>query len=171
MDNTVVYVQEQPRGPSELIEIPVTVAGVSRVNIPDIQQLRSQVGQIVIIKSMRLITADVLTNGVITGFANAPATEVKKISLVVYSNGWEKGHYIPLQVLNDTRLATGSVYALRDYQTDFDSWQNVDWSKSYLQYSNGTGGAVLAGSLPYVVMLEVGYVKLDAQQQVIDLPS
>jgi hypothetical protein len=169
-DKSVVFIQEQPRGPSELVEIPVSTAGVYRVNIPDIQQLRSQVGQIIIIKAIRLVTVDVLTNGVITGFVNAPATEIKKIVLVIYSNGWEKGHYIPLQVLNDTHLSA-SIFSYRDYKTDFDDWQNVDWSKSYLLYANGTGGSVLAGAVPYVVMIEVEYVKLDSQGQTIDTAS
>lgn len=170
MQKTVVYVQEQPRGPSELVEIPVSIAGVFRVAIPDVQQLRSQEGQRIIVKAIRHVTADVLTNGVITGFVNAPATETKKISLVLYCNGWEKGHYIPLAVLNDCHLSA-SGFSYRDYKTDFDDWVNVDWSKSFLQYSNGTGGSVLAGAVPYVVMLEVEYVKLDGQGGIIDTAS
>jgi hypothetical protein len=168
---SVVFVQVEPRGPSELVEIPVTVAGVSRVAIPDIQQLRSQEGQRIIIKWIRFITVEVLSNGVITGFVNAPITEAVKISLVLYCQGWEKGHYIPLIALNDIVKPTTGVFPYKRSQSDFDSWINVDWSKSFLQYSNGTGGVVLAGAAPYVVMLEVGYLKVDSQGRIIDVAS
>src|ERR1700690_2654698 len=100
--DSIILVQDEPRGPSQLIEIPVTVTGQSRIAFPDIQQLRSLVNQNIIIKQMRLITKEILTNGTITGFVNAPVTELQKIALLIYCEGWEKGQYIPILTLSDT---------------------------------------------------------------------
>lgn len=165
--DSVILVQDEPRGPSQLIEVPVTVAQ-SRIPFPDIQQLRSLVKQNIIIKQMRLITADVLTNGVITGFVNAPASELQKITLLIYCEGWEKGQYIPILTLNDTTYAA-SLYPHRYHETRFNNWQNVDWSKSYLQYANGT--VAVPGDAGYCVMLDVQYLKFDAQGKEIIGPS
>lgn len=159
-------VQEEPRGPSQLIEIPVPALAVQRVQIPDIQQLRSQVGQTIIIKALRLIPASILTNAPTVGGINAPLTELVKISLVLYCEGWEKGQLIPILTLCDTFTEASGV-PFRPHTTMFDNWKNVDWSKSYLQYSNGTPSSGVA----YTVVLEAEYVKLDAQNQEIVGPS
>lgn len=159
-------VQEEPRGPSQLIEIPVPALAVQRVPIPDIQQLRSQVGQTIIIKALRLIPATLLTNAPTIGGVNAPLTELVKISLVLYCEGWEKGQLIPILTLCDTFTEASGV-PFRPQTMMFDNWKNVDWSKSYLQYSNGTPSSGVA----YTVVLEAQYVKLDAQNQEIVGPS
>lgn len=158
--------QEEPRGPSQLIEIPVPALAVQRVQIPDIQQLRSQVGQTIIIKAIRLIPATLLTNAPTIGGVNAPLTELVKISLVIYCEGWEKGQLIPILTLCDTFTEASGV-PFRPRTMMFDNWKNVDWSKSYLQYSNGTPSSGLA----YTVVLEAQYVKLDANNQEIVGPS
>lgn len=155
--NNMQLVQVEPRGPSQLIEVPVTVGGVSKINFPDIANLRNQGDQIIIIKGVRLITAAVLTNGPLTGLVTSPDTELQKISLVLYSEGWEKGQLIPIFVLNDM-VATAGNATYRQLPTKFDSWMNLDWNKSFLQYSNGTSSNVGAGN--YCVMLDVEYVKM-----------
>jgi hypothetical protein len=165
--DSIILVQDEPRGPSQLIEVPVTVAQ-SRIPFPDIQQLRSLVNQNIIIKQMRLITLDVLTNGVITGFANAPVAELQKITLLLYCEGWEKGQYIPILTLNDCNV-DGGTFPHRYHETRFNNWQNVDWSKSYLQYANGTTAA--PGEDGYCVMLDVQYLKFDSQGKEIIRPS
>lgn len=159
-------IQEEPRGPSQLIEIPVPAAAVSKVVLPDIQQLRSQVGQIIIIKALRLIPDSVLTNAPTLGGINAPLTELVKISLVLYCEGWEKGQLIPILTLADT-FTEASGIPVKFKTTRFADWKNVDWSKSFLQYSNGTPSSGVA----YSVILEAEYVKLDAQNQEIVGPS
>lgn len=156
MQPQIIFVQEEPRGPSQLIEVPVT-AGQQRVNFPDVQQLRSLVNQTIIVKEIRLITADVLVQGPITGLGASPVTELQKISLVIYCEGWEKAQYLPILILNDMALAAGPN-PHRYSGTRFNNWRNVDWSKTFLQYSNGTASV---GS--YVVMLDVVYLKIDAQ--------
>lgn len=151
----LILVQEEPRGPSQLIEIPVTANGLSKINLPDIANLRNQDDQIIVIKALRLITPSVLTNGPVTGAVNAPLTELQKISFVLYSEQWEKGQYIPALTLNDM-FTEGSGEPWRNKTTKLDSWRNLDWNKCFMQYSNGT---VTAGT-PYCVILEVEYVKL-----------
>lgn len=162
----VVFLQNEPRGPSIMVEIPVSANGRGRVALPDVAQLRSTANQRIILKSIRLITLDVLSNGPLTGAANAPLTELQKMTLTLYAEGWEKGQTIPLLPMNDVEVPGGTfphVYT----QTNFNNWSAVDWPKSYIQFANGT---VSAGT-PYVVLLDVQYVKLDATGNVIVGPS
>lgn len=166
MHDRIILVQEEPRGPSQLIEIPVT-NGKGKVTFPDVQQLRSQANQVIVIKAIRLITIDLLTNGVITGFVNAPIAELQKMSLVIYCEGWEKAQYLPILELNDTTVPGGTA-PHRYHQTRFNNWQNVDWSKTFIQFSNGTTSSTDDG---YVVMLDVEYIKLDASNSEIIGPS
>jgi hypothetical protein len=84
----------------------------------------------------------------------------------LYCEGWEKGQLIPLLTLNDT-FTEASGIGFRPHTTYFDNWKNVDWSKSFLQYSNGTPSSGVA----YNVILEAEYVKLDAHNQEIIGPS
>ena len=148
--------QEEPRGPSVLLEIPVGTNGQQRVPLPDIAQLRSTTSTSIIIKGIRLITAEVLTNGMISSFATAPAAELAKMALTVYAEGWEKGQTIPLLTLNDMVFTTGAI-PYRENPTMFDDWVAVDWPKSYLQYANSTTSA----NAPYVVLLDVQYIRLN----------
>jgi hypothetical protein len=158
MYDKIVLVQEEPRGPSQTIEVPVTGAASNSIPFPEIQQLKSQQGQTIIIKAMRLITQDVLTNGIITGFANAPLTELQKITLVIYCEGWQKALYLPVLTLNDVGTP-GGTFPHRYHNTRFSNWQNVDWSKSFLIYSNGTTS--VPGEEGYCVMFDVEYIKIN----------
>jgi hypothetical protein len=54
-----------------------------------------------------------------------------------------------------------------NHQSRFNNWSNVDWSKSFIQYSNGT----VSANTPYVVMLDVQYIKLDGSGREISGPS
>lgn len=161
-----IIVQEEPRGPSVLIEIPVINNGSQRIQLPDISQLRSTTDLKIVIKALRLISAEVLVGGVITALTTAPATELAKMSLTIYAEGWEKGQTIPLLTLNDMVFTTGAI-PYRFNATKFDNWVNVDFPKSYLQLANGqqTAGA------PYVVLLDCEYVRLNAQNRIVTGPS
>lgn len=149
-------VQVEPRGPSQLIEVPVTTNGLNKIQLPDIQQLRSTQDVKVILKGLRLITDNVLTHAPLGGQPTAPLTELVKMSLVIYCEGWEKGQIIPLLVMNDV-AGDGTGVPFRYNSTRFDNWVNVDWSKSYLLYSNTTTSA----GTPYSVLFEAEYVKLN----------
>jgi len=166
MSERLVLVQEEPRGPSQLIEILVSANGRGRLPFPDVDQLRSTGTQRIIIKQMRLVTDDILTNAPISGFLVAPVAELQKISLVLYCEGWEKAQFLPILHLNDTTVPGGTI-PHRYQPTRFDNWVNVDWSKSYLQYSNGT----VSANQPYAVCIDVLYVKLNNQGQEIIGPS
>lgn len=161
-----VLVQDEPRGPSILIEVNVQNNGLQRVPFPDISQLRSTVDQKIIIKGLRLISAEVLTNAMIAPNVTAPVTELQKMAITIYSEGWEKGQTIPILSFNDMVFTTGAI-PYRNHATRFDNWVNVDWPKSYLQFGNGT---VSAGA-PYTVLLDCEYVRLDASNRVIIGPS
>lgn len=157
-----VIVQEEPRGPSVLIEVNVPNNGSQRIPFPDISQLRSTIDQKIIIKCLRLISAEVLTNGIISANVTAPATELQKMAITIYAEGWEKGQTIPILTFNDFRFTTGAI-PFRYSSTRFSDWVNVDWPKSYIQFANGTTSA----GAPYVVLLDCEYVRLDAQNNII----
>lgn len=158
-----VIVQQEPRGPSVLIEVNVQNNGQQRVPFPDISQLRSTTTLKIVIKAMRLITSNVLTNGVISANATAPDSELQKMALTLYAEGWEKGQTIPLVTLNDMV----STLPYRWNPTKFDNWINVDFPKSYLQFANGTSSV----GAPYVVLLDCEYVRLNAQNVIVVGPS
>lgn len=167
--NQVILVQEEPMVASELIEILVTAAaaGTFNVPLPETQQLKSDTDQTVIVKAIRLVTVEVLSRGVVSGLVNAPVTELQKISITLYSQGWQKGHNIPILTLNDTTIPGGTA-PHRYHQQKFNDWRKIDWTQCYLQYSNGSGGVVTGN---YCVMLQVDYVRLNAAGAVIQGPN
>lgn len=149
-----IIVQESPRTNSTLIEVIVNQNGVQRVKFPDVQQLRNTDTQRVIITTIRVIPPNVLTNAINTNAVNAPLTELQKIAVVLYAEGWEKGYQIPILALNDFASAANPY---RFQTTRLDNWRNVDWTQCYLQYANGQ---VSAGAT-YAVLLEVEYLKFN----------
>lgn len=170
MANQTILVQEAPRMTTQLIEIPVTVNGVQKVRLPDVQQLRSQQGQIIILQGMRFISPKVLTNGMTVSGTNITLAEARKICLVLYSEGWERGQMIPLLTMNDQNdsdATTATTIPFRNMSMKFNDWRNVDWAQSFLLYGNG----LVSAGAPYVVMFDVDYLKLDAKGQPILVPS
>lgn len=158
MNKHIILVQDEPRGPSELVEVAVPALAVNRVAFPDVPQLRNQPDQEIVIKAVRVITAKVLSNAPVSGATTAPLAELQKCSLVVYSDGWEKGHLIPVLVLNDVADAdstAATTIPYRNSQSNFADWKNVDWAKTYLSFNPATSGAA------YSVLLEVEYVRLN----------
>lgn len=141
---------------SDIVEIPIGNAA-NQATIPDQPNLRNQGDQVIVVKSVRLVTANVLSHGPTTGTANMAIADLKKATLVLYANGWEKGKYIPLLTLNDVNnndstaaTTTPNVGAI----PTFDDWENVDWNKSRIQLANGQTTAAAA-----VVLLQVQYQK------------
>jgi hypothetical protein len=155
-----ILVQEEPRGPSVLIEVNVQNNGSQRIPIPDISQLRSTTTLKIVLKALRLIPSSVLTNGIISSNVTAPDAELQKMSLTIYAEGWEKGQTIPMMTFNDFQ---NTIIPNRFNPTRFSDWVNVDWPKSYIQYANGT---VSAGA-PYVVLLDCEYVRLNAENVIV----
>lgn len=149
-----LIVPEEPRQASQLIEVLVPAAVVSVVQFPVIQNLQNQTGQSVILKALRVVPNTVLTNGPTSGLPNATLAELAKISLVIYSQEWIKGQLIPALFLVDS-FSEGSGIPWRVHSARFDSWQDVNWGKSFLQYSNGTP----SNGLAYAVTFEAEYQK------------
>lgn len=161
MSERIILVQSEPSGPRQLIECPVT-DGVGRVAFPDIDNLKSDTEQNVLIKGLRLIPSAVLVGPMVLAGVNAPDTELQKMALVLYSDGWEKAEYIPLFTMNDM-ICPGQTTPYRYDSTRFADWRKVSWTKSYLQFANGT-----ASVGTYVVMFDCEYLKLNAQNQPIN---
>lgn len=152
----ILIVQEEPRGASQLIEVPVPIAGTTKVTLPVIQNLQNQVDINVVIKAIRLIPDTVLALAPTLGGINAPLAELQKLSLVLYSQEWEKGQLIPLLTLVDT-FTEASGIPWRAKTTRLDNWRNVNWGKSYVIYSNGSSAA----GTPYNIIFEAEYVKFN----------
>jgi len=151
--NTLL-VMEEPRGPSQLIELQVPAQIVSVVTFPVIQNLQNQTDQTVILKALRCIPNSILTNGPTSGLVNATLAELQKISLVLYSQEWLKGQLIPICTLIDTFTeGTGIPFSTRTKR--FDSWKDVNWGKSFIQYANG----VPSSGAAYAVIFEAEYQK------------
>lgn len=161
----VLLVQEEPMSCSEIIEIPISqpnvAVGQSVVKFPQSQQLKSDQDQTTIIKSIRLITPEVLAFGTTTGLANVPLAEAQKISVLLYAQGWNKGHFIPLLTLNDVSTP-GGAFPHRYIKQNFLDWRKVAWDKCTLQYSNNSGGAQ-PGDDGYCVMFQVEYIRVVKQ--------
>lgn len=153
----LILVQSQPAIMTELIEIFVP-QGSARVQLPDVQQLRSQEGQQIIITKLKLITDDILASGVDLSGTVMPLNELQNIVLTLYSMGWERGHNIPLLLLNSQTNNANSVNTYNDYTLA--NWMKVDWPKSYLKWCSGAS----AGD-NYIVPLYVEYLKLNAEGQ------
>jgi len=153
--NNLMLVQEEPRGPSQIIEVTPLANGLSKVNFPDVSNLRNEADQIIIIKAMRVVVPGVLNIAPVSGNPVAPLTELQKCSAVLYCEGWLKGNYIPLLEMNDLFIE-GSGIPYRNRTMKLDSWKNLDWSKSFIEFSNGT---VTVG-VPYTFVFEVEYVKM-----------
>lgn len=159
----MILVTEEPRGASMLIEIPVTANGLGKIPLPVVQQLQNDTTQKVIIKAIRMIPATVLTNAPTDGAVTAPIAELAKMSLTLYSQGWEKGQLIPLLSINDIETPTVAI-PFKRHTTRLDDWTNVDWNKSFIQFSNGT----VSANSPYTVILEAEYLRLDSMGKPID---
>ena len=153
-----ILIPETPRIASELIEIPISSGAQGRITLPDVPQLRNQGDQIVVIKAIRLITAKVLTTGPTTGVATTPVADLRKLVLTLYCNGWEKGHYIPVLLLNDVAdgdSTAGTTIQYRNHTTRLSDWVNVDWNKSYVLFANSTSASTAS-----TLILEVEYLKM-----------
>ncbi len=137
---TTFIIPGQPLYASQLVEIPVT-SGQNVVAIPDQPQLRNQGDEIIIVKSVRLITPKVLAIAPTVGGTNMPLGDLQNASLILYANGWERGYLIPLLTLNDVHdsdATTASTIPYVQNPVQFADWENVDWNKSKIQFSAGT---------------------------------
>jgi len=154
-----VFLPSVPVANWEIVEIPVA-SGATRAAVPDQPMLKSFPGKRLIVKSIGLITAKILSHAPLSGVVNAAVAEFRKITLVVYVNGWERLHFIPLLMMNGTAdadsTAATTVQFVPTGPMNFDGVMDVDWTKSYLQFSTG-----LTAASAYSVLLGVNYVSLN----------
>jgi hypothetical protein len=166
MDQTVL-VQTEPLYMWQLVEIPVNSDGLQKIQLPDVQQLRSMIGlDTVIIKGMYLVTPKVLGFGVNTPGTNAPLTELRKMTLTVFSEGWQRGQIVPLLFLNsmaDADAATATTIPYSNTPFELADWRKVDFPQSFIQFCNTQ---VSAGA-PYVVMIWVKYIKQNQDGEIL----
>lgn len=156
MKQNILIIPTTPLIASQLVEIPVG-NGANTIAIPDQPQLRNQGDEVVVIKAVRLITPKVLSNSPTLGTANMPLADLVKSSLILYSNGWERGFLIPLLTLNDMADADGTAATTIPYAqapVQFADWENIDWAKSKIQLASGT-----TTSQASAVILQVQYQK------------
>lgn len=123
------------------LQIPATAAAGQRVYFQDQAQLRSQVGQNIYIQSIETFGTNA---GALSWLSNNPlagAVELQNAMLVLNIDGREDINGIPLAVLNrvipDAAAYIPSVYDL----FLFNDLLKVDWTKSYIQLTAGTGAA------------------------------
>lgn len=141
-----MLVQAQPIKNWTLVET-LAAVGNTRIPIQDQPMLKSYAGHKVVIKAIEVITAKMLTNGVLNATANLTRADLIKLVLVLYCDGWEQVQYIPLARLvsiHDTDSAVGTTVPFMNDPALFENLKDVDWTKSYFQTANGTSIATAA---------------------------
>lgn len=154
-DEKIVLVQEEPRGASQTVEIPI-IAGQGDINFPDIPELRSDQELKVIIKGIRHISPKVSAFGPVTGTANTPLADLPNIFLQIYSEGWLRGFDIPLLTLNDMAdadAAAATTIPYRTKATKLADWK-IGWNKSKVHFAPGT-----VASINSVLVLDIEFAR------------
>lgn len=138
----------------EMVELTIDANQPGRFNFVTQPQLRNQPDQIIYIKGIEVFPITAYSNSQTSGaIAGVPVTELIKAVLVLYVNGEESVHMIPLPQLvhvNDT--ANPSVFQQEIQQ--FADLENVAWEKSYVQFS------VAAANTPYVIPFGITYIRM-----------
>lgn len=139
----------------ELVEL-IVPAGTTggRLPYPDIPNLRDDTTQDIIICSLESFTIEAMP---LTPNGNVVATTAQLLNcfLVLYIEGEESVHWLPLIKLQNVfqALATGTSQAEFEHQeTDY---LKVDWNKSYIQF-----GTPPNPGANFSIMLGVAYKKL-----------
>lgn len=154
MQSSVILVQEEPRGPSMLVQRDI-VAGDTNVSFKDVPELRNSDTKRTIIKSIRLIVPGVTVGPLNVGTVLAPLTELQKMYLSIYCEQWIKAQAVPILEFNDIFIE-GSGIPFRSAATKLNNWENFDWTKTFIQFANGTAAV---GN--YTVVLDIEYVNID----------
>lgn len=133
---------------TELVELSVPNATIGRATFTDQPQLRDQSNQIIIIQNVECFAVTAYANSQVNNaVAGFPSGDMPKGVLVLYVNGEESVRMIPLVKLNHIDDG-GTTPFQRDLQ-GFDMLSNVDWDKSFVQFSSATSGATVV--LPFLV--------------------
>lgn len=137
----------------ELVEITINANQAGRFYFESQPQLRNQSDQIITIKKISVYTTETYANSQVTNAVPGMApTEMPKAVLTLYVNGEERIKSFPLAELNN--ISDGTSPFQQEIETLADL-QNVDWSKSYVQFSAAAAGT------PYVIPFGVSYVRFN----------
>lgn len=150
----VIVVQEEPRGPSMLVQVAVA-AGQGEVSFKTVPELLNSPSKRVIIKGIRVVVPGLVVAPADVGTVLAPLTELQKMYLNIYCEGWQKAQLTPILTFNDVFIE-GSGIPMRFASTRLNNWENLDWSKTKIVFAQGT---VAVGD--YTVVLDVDYVNID----------
>lgn len=156
-------VQSQPIVNWTIVETVIANAS-TRVPFQDQPMLRNTDGKKVFIKSIECISAKMLTNGVLNSGTTTTRDDLRKMVLVVYSQQWERVQYIPLTRLiaqHDSDATTATTIQFMNDPTMFENLTDVDWTKSYVQFANGTSASAAS-----VLILGIQYVVYDSNGNV-----
>lgn len=136
----------------ELVELIIPAATTGRVTFQTIPQLRNQTDQIIVIRDIEVFTVSSYANSQQNGsLPGMPVADVPLAVLVLYVNGEESIKNIPLSMLIHVD-DFANVYHERIFS--FDALQNVDFDKSYVQYSAASTNA------NYVIPFGISYMRL-----------
>jgi hypothetical protein len=142
----------------EVVELFINNAG-TKFSFTDQPQLRTQKDQEIFIKTLEVFAIDAYafsqTNNAVAG---VPGTELVKAVLVLYIQGEERVHYIPLLKLKTLTSDPAAFIPNNVIDTiEFDDLSRVDWTKSYVNFSTPPAGT------PYVIPFGVTYLRVAAQ--------
>jgi hypothetical protein len=140
----------------ELVELLVPASTFGRVTFQTIPQLRNQPDQIIQITSIKVYPVTSYSNSQQTGtLPGMPVAEIPKGVLVLYVNGEESIKMIPLS----------QMIAINDFSSPFqqelfgfDQLKNVDFDKSYVQFSSATvaNAYVIPFGISYIRFVKMG---------------
>lgn len=135
----------------ELVELTVPANSTGRVGFNTIPQLRNQSNQTIQIKSIKIYLDTVYANSQVTNSViGMAAAELPKAVLVLYVNGEESIKMIPLAQLNNIDDLAAPY---QENFSEFDDLTNVDFDKSYVQFSAASAGTV------YVIPFGITYLR------------
>lgn len=135
----------------ELVELSVSANQTGKINFQSIPQLRNQANQIIIIKAIDVFPD---TDYALSQFDNTvpglPVALIPNAVLVLYINGEESVHLIPLSRLINTQ---DSSRPFAQEQSFFADLTNVDFDKSYVQLS-------ASNAANFVIPFGISYIRL-----------
>ena len=146
----------------ELVEMVIPAATTGRVNFTTIPQLRNQPDQLISIQNIEIFSINTYANSQQTNaIPGLPLADIPLAVLVLYVQGEESIKMIPLAKL--IHITDGTPTPFQQMIDGFEDLSNVDFDKSYVQYSAASNGAV------YVIPFGITYTRF--QKSATGLPT
>jgi hypothetical protein len=142
----------------ELLELVIPPNyGASRINYPDIPQLRDDTTQDIIIRGIETFSIEAMPLSAQGGVV-ATTVQLQNAFLTLYVDGEESVRRIPLIRLNNMFQAAAAGTSFQEFErTELENLK-IDWNKTYIEFAQppNTGGA----NAQFSIMLGVIYKKL-----------